>query len=82
MKTILNGLHLFITLLLVLISFSFYNKIRTLEEEFGYMIDVQRTIILNALAEKELRIEENSHRDRVPRSSSDPLSAAPTEFEL
>lgn len=82
MNKMFSTLHWVITVLLVCIAFSSYNKLRTLEEEFGYMIDVQRTIILNTLVEKELKIEEDSHRDGVPRSSSDPLSAASTEFEL
>jgi len=82
MKTIFSGLHWLITLLLVLITFSLYNNLKDLKRDFSYLVDIQRNLILRILVEEEIKIEENSHRDGMPRSGSHPLSAAPSELEL
>lgn len=82
MKTIISGLHWFITIILVCIAFLSYNKMRNLETEFGYLCEIQRTIIMNILVEEELKIEEDSHSHGMPRTSSHPFSTTPIKLEL
>lgn len=82
MKIILSGLHWLITLLLALIAFSLYSDIKELKQDFSYLVDIQRSLILRILVEEEIKIEEDSYRDGVPRSSGDPFSSAPTELKL
>lgn len=82
MKIIFSGLHWFITLLLVFITFSLYINVKQLKQDFSYLVDIQRSLILRILVEEEIKVEEDSYRDGVPRSSGDPFSSAPTKLKL